>query len=69
MKEQTKRTQYYYETFEDFFRATASGMWDEKNWDNETIKTWMRIAFEDARIRDYNVEFKTDPSTLPPFSS
>jgi hypothetical protein len=74
MKEQTKRTHYYYETFEDFFRASASSLWEEKTWDNETIKGWLRIAFDDARIRDYSEEFKhdpyvvkTDPSTLPPY--
>ena len=74
MKEQTNRNHYYYETFEDFFRASAASLWEEKTWDNETIKTWLKIAFEDARIKDYSVEFetgpyvlKTDPSDLPQF--
>ena len=74
MKEQKSRNQYYYETFEDFFRASASSLWEEKTWDNETIKSWLKIAFEDARIKDYAVEFEravekkaVDPSTLPPY--
>ena len=41
--------QYKYTEFEDYFRKSVPFLWNVKEWDNETIKSWLKDAFDSAR--------------------
>ena len=45
----TTTSEYYYNTFEDYFKTVAPHLWNVKQWNNETIKAWLENSFEDAR--------------------
>jgi hypothetical protein len=44
-------TEPLYKDFDEYFKMVAHHLWEEKQWDNATIKCWLENAFMDARIR------------------
>jgi hypothetical protein len=43
---------YRHRDFDDLFQKIAAAMWGVKTWDNQAVKDWMRVAFEDARVQN-----------------